>query len=226
MSALTVIVPTRERPDNISALVDAWEATATSGQASLVVAVDGIADHPQLAAYDALVLPPWASVVVTTRRRMIGTLNLWATHFARRSAVVGFMGDDHRPRTAGWDEAMIEHCRGHLSIAYCDDGFQGPNLPTSVFVESSIVRRLGFMAPPTLVHLYCDNYWKALGEGLGTLVYEPEVLIEHLHPSAGKASSDASYEASNSDERYQADRAAFEAWDVGADVAKLTGEGR
>jgi hypothetical protein len=65
------------------------------------------------------------------------------------------------------------------------------------------------MAPPNQKQLFVDNYWKALGEALGTLTYLPEVIIEHLHPIAGKAPSDASYELSNSPERWRHDEEAF-----------------
>jgi hypothetical protein len=29
-----------------------------------------------------------------------------------------------------------------LGVVYCDDGFQGPNLPTSVFMDAELIRRL------------------------------------------------------------------------------------
>jgi hypothetical protein len=65
------------------------------------------------------------------------------------------------------------------------------------------------MVPATMVHLYLDNFWKELGAGLDGLVYRPDVVIEHIHPAAGKAPMDDGYREANSSEQDRADR---EAW--------------
>jgi hypothetical protein len=59
-------------------------------------------------------------------------------------------------------------------------------------------------------HLYLDNFWKALGEDLGNLAYLPQVIIEHLHPVAGKAEWDEGYRAVNAQEVYSFDRLMFD----------------
>jgi hypothetical protein len=65
------------------------------------------------------------------------------------------------------------------------------------------------MVYPELVHLYIDNHWKAWGEALGTLTYLNDVLLEHMHPFAGKAETDAVYDAANAPEMYDADSLAY-----------------
>jgi len=141
--------------------------------------------------------------------------------------IIGFMGDDHRPRTVGWDQAIID-AMPPLGVVYCDDGFQGPNLPTSVFMDAELIRRLGWMVPPGIGHLFCDNAWKTLGEALGTLVYLPDVLIEHMHPHAEKAPMDAGYAEVNSARQWEADEAAFRRWmaaDLPRDIARAKAGG-
>ena len=86
------------------------------------------------------------------------------------------------------------------------------NLPTHVVMNASIVLALGWMAPPVLKHLWVDNAWKALGSAVNRLFYAPEVVIEHVHPFAGKAAMDAGYERVNSGEMIEHDQTAFEAW--------------
>jgi hypothetical protein len=139
---------------------------------------------------------------------------------ARRSS-----GDDHRVRTRGWDEALTD-AAGPVGIAYGDDLIQGVELPTSVVMSSDIVRTLGQMVPPTLQHLFVDDYWKALGIGIGQLHYVPEVVIEHMHPSAGKAEMDDSYAITNHPDRYESDSAAWKAYrddgPLGEDLDKLS----
>ena len=65
------------------------------------------------------------------------------------------------------------------------------------------------MVPRGLVHLYVDDYWRTLGERLGTLRYLDDVNIQHLHPTAGTAPEDDGYASVNSSERYAADHARY-----------------
>jgi hypothetical protein len=110
---------------------------------------------------------------------------------------------------------------------YGDDRLQGRNLPTAVFMTARIVEDLGYMAPPDQRHLYLDDGWKQWGERAGCLQYLPEVVIEHMHPGAGKAAHDALYAETGSHAQYQADRVAYEAYlndgRMDADVAKIRG---
>lgn len=95
-------------------------------------------------------------------------------------------------------------------------------------MTSDIVRTLGWMAPPTLEHLYIDNAWKTLGKGMGRLRYLPDVILEHMHPAAGKAEMDGTYHQANSGAQDQRDHAAFDAWvrdGLPGDLAKLRAAG-
>jgi hypothetical protein len=119
-------------------------------------------------------------------------------------SILGFIGDDNRFRTDGWDQRVTEVLAGG-DLARSD-------IPTHVFVTTPIVRALGYFGLKTARHLYIDNAWKVLGEGAGCLHYMPDVVIEHLHPFFGKGTMDESYRASNSDEMYIHDRTVFATW--------------
>jgi hypothetical protein len=81
-----------------------------------------------------------------------------------------------------------------------------------VVISSVIIRALGYMVPPGLEHLYLDDFWKRLGQDLGHLEYLPDVIIEHCHPNAGKATWDDGYERVNSPGQNAWDRAAYGAF--------------
>ena len=214
MRRLLTIVPTRCRPGNIAGLVTAYAATRTS--ADLLVWVDDDPDDDYPHDDD---LPDWCRVVrSSTRRRLCGSLNHAAPIYANGYDVIGFMGDDHRPRTLAWDQRIIDEMPP-LGVVYGDDTIQGENLPTAVWLDSVIVRRTGRFVHPDVVHLYCDNAWKVLGTVLGTLTYLPDVVIEHLHPVAGKALMDESYAESNHPSRYADDKAHFDEWLYGGGLA-------
>ena len=123
---------------------------------------------------------------------------------------IGFCGDDHRPRTVGWDQAYLDALREMgTGIVYGNDLLQGEALPTQVAMTSDIIRALGYMAPPDLVHMYADNWWRELGRRAGCLRYLPDVIVEHMHPVAGKADWDEGHKRVNAPEMYDRDATTF-----------------
>lgn len=107
--------------------------------------------------------------------------------------IFGFIGDDHRFRTKGWD-ARIEEELKNGGMAYANDGVQGAALPTQWFVTTDIVRKLGWFALPDCNHFYLDNAWLDLANAAKCRHYLPDVIIEHMHFSYGKSQMDATYE--------------------------------
>jgi len=124
----------------------------------------------------------------------------------------GFIGDDHRFRTPGWDariESLLNEQGG--GFAYGNDTNRN-DIPTQVFVSSSVVKALGYFGLRGCRHLYLDDAWRVLGDGADCLFYFPDVIIEHMHPTSNKGAWDANYERVNSAEMYSHDRAVFAAW--------------
>lgn len=197
-----MICPSRGRPAAAGELARAWhEVTA---RARLLIVADE--DDPLLPAYTGL----GALVRVSGAGPGLGpVLNAAALQVADGADAVGFLGDDHRPRTPGWDELLMA-ALAVPGVAYGDDLFQRERLPTAVVISAEIIRGLGYMAPPGLTHMYLDNFWKQLGTDLGHLRYLPEVVIEHLHPVAGKARWDEGYARVNSPGMYASDGAAYQ----------------
>jgi hypothetical protein len=204
MDTMVVLVPSRTRPANIARLMQAW--TDTEATAALVVLVDD--DDPELDGYKALNLP---SLIVGKRQRIGPLLNDWAPHFAVDADVVGFMGDDHCPRTVGWDQRILE-ASTPWTVVYGDDLFQGENIPTAVFMGSALIRELGYFNPPGCVHLFLDNAWKLYGTYLDTLTYLDDVVIEHVHYMAGKSAEDDLYREVNAPSMYEHDGRAYTEW--------------
>jgi hypothetical protein len=210
-----VIVPTRGRPDKAERL---YHAIITTADVDVIFCVD--ADDPKLFEYQHNHHMP---LRVGERKRLVGTLNEVAADYADSYDIIGFLGDDTLPHTYRWDVAITNEYKRNM-IAYANDGHQRDGLPTGVFMDSRIVKTLGYMVPSSFIHLFADNYWKALGEALGTLTYLGDVDIEHLHPYAGKAEHDKTYEEANAGPVWDNDERAFNEYvrnDLARDVAKL-----
>lgn len=222
-SNLLVIVPSRGRPHNIADLYVAWSET-THRHASLLVAVDD--DDPALPEYRRVCDLTGIELEVGPRLRLTGTLNKVAVARAPHYRAVAFMGDDHRPRTVGWDTHLMNTLNQlGTGVAYGNDLIQGEKMATAVAMTSDVVTALGYMAPPQMVHLCLDLVWVEWGRAIDRLAYLPDTVIEHMHPHVGKAANDAGYEEANSAHQTAADHAAYEAYRNGpqfaADVAKL-----
>lgn len=208
---LLVIIPTRGRPQAVMALVRAWHETGAT--ADLLFAVDN--DDRELDAYkrEAAKFMKGGQVrfVFGKRLRLCGTLNQQAVKAAKKYRYLAFLGDDHRPRPAAiaWDARIRECLSGGPGIVYGNDLLMGERMPTAVAMTSDIVSTLGYMAPPSLVHLCLDLCWLDWGRGMGRITYLPDMVIEHLHPANGKAELDAGYEEVNSDAMVSADSAAY-----------------
>lgn len=219
MADLVVIVPSRGRPQAVLGMAEAFRQTCTAAT-DLLWAVDD--DDACLEQYTAAVSAfaygpaalPMRVGVADAPSTMVGTLNTAARMVVadEPAKAIAFMGDDHRPRTKGWDTAYLEALERLPGFVYGNDLIQGANLPTQVAMSAEVVRALGHMAPPTLTHLYVDNYWLSLGRATGCITYLPDVVVEHRHPVAGKAEWDAGYQRVNDPAMYDRDAAAFAAY--------------
>jgi len=200
---MTILVPSRGRPENIIRLMDAWSATTTQDTRLLVLVDD---DDSKLDDYLSI---PNIDIRVGPRIRIGGTLNVVAPEMALTSRNIGFMGDDHLPRTKGWDETFINELdRIKVGVVYGNDLAHGAGLATSVTMTSNIVNTLGYICVPGSIHLFLDNFWMELGRGTN-ITYFDNVIIEHIHPNFQKALSDNTYTEANSPEVWGADEITF-----------------
>lgn len=233
MTDLIVIVPTRERPHQVEPMLRAFAETCR-GDTILAFVVDGADSHSeyerQWSQYEHLFQRQRAALIMeSTRRRMIGTLNhaVQAIVSSRQPYAIAYMGDDHRPRSDGWDVLYVNALRDlRTGFVYGDDGHQGAGLPTQIAMTADIPTALGYTVPPVLNHMYCDNFWLDLGGGAECITYLPHVRVTHLHPAVHSAGQwDTLYAESNSAESYARDKAAYETFvqsgALAADIEKV-----
>ncbi|HVJ27500.1 MAG TPA: hypothetical protein VM493_08140 [Vicinamibacterales bacterium] len=194
MADLAVIVPSRARPQNIARLMEAMDQTCRA-DTELVVAVDD--DDPTLEDYLTLN----ANLTVGPSRRLVAWLNKLAPAAAEESRFIGHIGDDNIPRTEGWDERIIESLEAQGDIGFCfgddlDPGRVPGSLSIHIFLTAEVIKRLGYMGPPILQHMYVDPVWFAWGTAT-SIEFLPDVVLEHMHYTiSGKGTQDDSYAAS------------------------------
>lgn len=199
MVGLTMLVPTRERPHAIEPVSRAFlDARATDTRLVFIVDKGRSENRLYREAIDRIGHPD-IMITTATGGTMVAALNEIATKLANSPnppESIGFMGDDHFPRTPGWDSAYISAIRnmGGVGMVYGDDTIQHEFVPTQIAISSNIIRALGWMSPPQLRHMYVDTIWKDIGNVAGCLLYLPDVIVEHMHPVHGKVERDAAYD--------------------------------
>lgn len=199
-----VLIPTRERVEQVKALI--WEIGATAGPRydDLVIVLGVDVGDRQMAGYRELVAHSESTHLAinhghSSHAAAINTAAAYARHALRCTTLIK-LDDDHVPRTDRWP-ALLEAAAGPWGLAYPNDGHQGAKMPTVCAWGSRLYDALHRMVPGALRHLYVDDYWRELGKALGLLTYLPDVLVEHMHPHAGKAAMTPRYEAIYSDVR-------------------------
>lgn len=202
---MCVVVPSRGRPDNADRLAKAFKDT--NAEADLWFIIDN--DDPKWNEYakneNFKCLPADNKTGGCANSLNTGAVYLLdLVKFPLYDYFV-FMGDDHLPRTQNWDKAFIQALGQNTGIAYGNDLLQGENLPTAFCMTRDLVMELRGMTFPGCIHLFFDNFVKQLGIDLNYIKYLPNVIIEHLHPVAGKAEMDEGYARVNQPKWYEED---------------------
>jgi len=186
---ISVLLPTRNRPQNLKRLVDSIRAMSTI-QPEIVVYID---DDDKLS-------PPMAKelgLVIIIGPRIIMT-DMWNKCYEKSTGdIVMQMGDDVVFRTPGWDRMVEEEFakwEDKLVLVHGDDldeNFRS-RFGTHSLVHRKWVETLGYFIPPYFSSDNGDRWLMAVADFLGRRKYLPFVT-EHLHPRTGKAPLDSTY---------------------------------
>lgn len=215
---LAVLLPTRGRPQNFERFMRAFEATARDAHVFVRLDYDDPTDYDEFLQYY------WKSISVVHGPRVGfgASLNSLAEYAERLGfSHLGMFGDDVLPETPGWDVRLVNALGTRLGVAYGDDGLRdkhAPDLPTHYITQTEVYRRLGYLSPPGIHHLFLDNVARDIGRYLRNFVYVP-VKISHLHPWAiGEEIHDQTYaEGGRNADLRKKDRQAYIDWAYGKD---------
>lgn len=195
MSDLTVVTPSRGRPQNVQRLVDAMAKTCRA-DTKLIIGLDR--DDPTRKDYPALGVKYVTKEAADYGRHVVKWINYLADFAASKGTkAVGHFGDDCLPQTVGWDEKILAALE-KTPFAFGNDlSIERPAgaLCTHLFMRSSTLNKIGYFGPDSIQHMWIDLVWHQWGETAG-ITYLHEVVIEHLHFLEGKAPYDPSYHLS------------------------------
>lgn len=221
MNEMLVVVPSRGRPENIKRFIAALHKT--NAKVDLIVGVDD--DDIKLPEYKELENQLNFKLVIGPREKFAKTVNRIMMSNFTKYKYLSWMGDDHVTITLGWDEAYRNELdRLNVGVVYGNDLVMGQEIATELAFTSNIVGVLGYAIPQGFIHLYVDNYFMELGRAIGKLSYLNDIVVQHMHPSAGTALEDLTYREANSPENWTNDKIRFEKYikeELPLDVEKL-----
>lgn len=210
MNKILILLPTRERLKNTQEAIESWLNTRTLGRSELVLGLDN--DDPNLERYKNELKHYPVYFSIGDRIRMCPTVNRLVREYPQYKYYC-FIGDDNRFRTKGWDQAMIDKLeKAGGGVAYGDDKLQGETLASAFVISKNLITLQGYLAYPKLVHMCVDNQVMILARTFEKLFYMPEIVIEHMHFTAGKSEKDALYASVNNTAVVTQDQKYLEEW--------------
>lgn len=226
--ALTLLVPTCDRPDNMRQLADSVEATvAAPGRVSVTFGIHPD-DRASLQAGEELARR--ARICIRTvrleREKDLNLSRLWNRLYeATDEPILGFFGDDVVFRTPGWDFSVREEFkRDPRYLIYGDDRLQQGRLATLFFTHRRIHQALGGYMKERFRRIYLDTWWDRIYRSQKRARYRPDLIFEHLHPSIHPEREDEVFRKCSQWEAI--DQAAWESPETQRDLAQAIGRFR
>jgi len=192
---ISIIAPTRKRPQNVIRFVDSIINTVSNVQnVELLVYIDDD-DEESIPAlqYAAERL----NVNAVQGNKLIGSQMYNELGKLAQGDIFFFGADDIVFKTPQWDvivEQEFAKYEDRILFVYGEDGFQRGRIGTHGFIHRYWVELVGYVLPPKLASAYTDEWITDLAERIGRKCYMPNLIIEHIHPAVGKAPQDETYQ--------------------------------
>lgn len=192
---ISIIVPTRKRPNQFTRLVDNIVDTVSDIQnVELLVYIDDDDDEsiPALTAAAERI-----DINAVQGNKLIGSQMYNELGKIARGDILMFGADDIVFGNSLWDLVVqdeFDKFEDKILLVYGNDGFQNGRIATHGFIHRYWMELVGYVLPPKLASAYTDEWVTDLAIRVGRNKYLPNLMVEHLHPAAGKAPTDETYQ--------------------------------
>ena len=190
---ISLLLPTRQRPDKLARLVESINATATNPDSIELVTYIDDDDH----SYDNVDLDIAWRRIWGPRTHDDGLVNLsvkWNRCYETcMGDIIMHCGDDIVMRTVGWDDNVydaFDSVPDKILFAFGRDGIQDENnFGTHGFIHRKWIETVGYLFPPLFVSDYNDVFLNDVAKLVGRHREIP-IYTEHMHYCVRKADID------------------------------------
>lgn len=193
---ISILTPTRGRPDNITRLIDS--ALGTALQPSLIEFVFYV-DYDDPTSDSAIERASIAGArTMTIAGERIVLSEMWnVCARAAHADVMMHCGDDIIFRSDNWDEYVLGEFDNYpdgIVLVHGRDGYQDERLATHGFRHRNWIDVVGNFVPPYFSSDYNDTWVTEVADRLGRRCYLPAVYTEHMHPVVHKGPLDKTHQ--------------------------------
>jgi len=188
MSKISIVFPTRNRPNNLRRFWDSIINTAID-KPEVVVYID----NDDLSS--AVVAKELGFNYMQGSRHTLSQCYNDVASLAT-SDILMFGADDIVFREKSWDEKVVaefDKVKDKILFVYGHDGHRPDKLGTHGFLHRKWIDTVGYLLPPYFSTWYVDNWITDVSLALNRQVYFPFILAEHMHHCCGKAEHDITY---------------------------------
>lgn len=183
---ISILVPTRNRPNELSIMYESAVNTADNEIEVCVYIDDDDKSYQKIN----------SNIKVVRGPRIVLSQAWQEAYKVSTGDVVMLGGDDLIFRKKGWDTALEnkrKHFKDDIVMFFCDDGFWGAKFSSHPFLTRKWTELSGFFVPPYFVSDYNDLWIDEVATKVNRKIYIPGFLIEHMHPNFGKSKIDKTH---------------------------------
>lgn len=193
MEKISILTPTRNRPDFVRQLIET--AIQTAKYPKLLEFVFYIDEDDQLSQEYFKQLQPHIQESNLCELKVISGGRIVLSEMWNRcwevstGTIYVHCGDDLRFRTSNWDQIIrdkFEEYPDKIVFLFGNDGHHAPgHFGTHGFLHKNWTDAVGYFVPPYFSSDYNDAWLNDVAKEIGRWVYV-DIYTEHMHPAAGK----------------------------------------
>ena len=190
---ISILLPSRGRPDNIVRLANSiFETASDPSEIEIIIRLDE--DDPKLNEY--MDNPPKQTTYFTGPRLVLS--ELWNECYKKANGdILMHSGDDIVFKTWGWDDKVrnaFDTYSDKIVFVYGNDGsgVHDGKFGTHGFIHRKWAETVGYFVPPYFSSDYNDTWLNDVAKMINRH-HHIDILTEHMHPDFGKGLLDQTH---------------------------------
>lgn len=186
MFEISLLFPSRNRPQQAKETLDKWMANAKDlSKIEIIISLDTSDKYLKL--YKRLLGQSGVMISVNNNKSAIEAINRSAKISTGR--IIVQIAEDFNEPPKYWDELILKEVEGKEDfVLKTKDGIQ-PYIVTLPIMDRTYYNRFGYIYEPGYNHLWCDSELFCVSWMMDKLIMS-DLMIKHNHYSTGKTKKD------------------------------------